>query len=123
MFAKLRGLDIFFNLGLIIEVLKQLYIRFKGRLEKVHKISTSISWFCDHNKWISETDLKNYWGSNNLNLNKSEPDVLIPILLAKNDRYNGIAIRERSFYNANCIQVSELCWTPYKTTENSNKSL
>lgn len=96
-FSKLRGLDVFLNLTLIMdEVLKEVYKKNNGKLLDEHKISNSILWLCNHLNWMSTADLTDYW-SKQLKLNKSDPDIVVPILLRKSDTYNGNPIRNEVF--------------------------
>jgi hypothetical protein len=89
-FSKLRGLDVFFNFTLVIdEVLKKLFLLYNAELKKDHNIRHSILWFCDHYNLMNHSDLKNYWGVNDLKLNESDPDKIIPRLLNKSDIYKG----------------------------------
>jgi len=96
-FSKLRGLDVFLNLSLIIdEVLKEVYIKNNGKLEDQHSIYTSIRWLCDIRTWMNKNDSKIYWHQQ-LKINDTDPDIVVPILLRKSDTYNGNPIRNEVF--------------------------
>ena len=96
-FSRLRGLDLFFNLALVIdEVLKILYLKYNSNLQIDHKMSDSIRWFCDHYNLMNQSDLMDYWGSK-LKLKKSNPDTIIPRLLNKSDIYKGNKVPREVF--------------------------
>ena len=96
-FSRLRGLDLFLNLALVIdEVLKLLYIKHNSNLQIDHKMSDSILWFCDKYKLMNRIDLMDYWGSK-LKLKKSDPDKVIPRLLNKSDIYKGNKVPTQVF--------------------------
>jgi hypothetical protein len=93
--SPLPGLDVFLNLTLIIdEVLKVVYRKNNnGNLRNnKHAISDSILWLCDRHGWMNSVDLSTYWGSQYLNLNDSDPDIVVPKLLTKLDTYKGNSI-------------------------------
>jgi len=96
-FSRLRGLDLFFNLTLIVdEVLKILYLKYNSSLQIDHKMSDSIRWFCDHYNLMKQSDLTDYWGTK-LKLKKSNPDTIIPRLLNKADIYKGNIVPREVF--------------------------
>lgn len=58
-FSRLKALDIFFNLSLIIdEILKIAYKSAKGGLKDHHYISESLLWLVDSNGWMNQADLE-----------------------------------------------------------------
>jgi len=97
-FSRLRSLDLFFNFCLVIdETLKVLYTIKKGKITGEHYISNSILWLCDDKKWISESELQDFWGKKFLKLNGSEPDVIVPRLLMANEVWNGRLVPKEVF--------------------------
>jgi hypothetical protein len=97
-FSKLRGLDVFLNLALIIdEVLKVVYKKNKnGILQLKHYISTGIVFLNSKHNWMSDKDLNDYWYQK-LKINDSEPDAVVPVLLNKSDTFNGNPIPKEIF--------------------------
>lgn len=90
-FSRLRSLDLFFNFCLVIdEALKVLYSSTMGaRSTGQRMIAQSIIWFCCNQKrWITESELTQFWGQSGLNLNDLPPDSVIPRLLAMNESWN-----------------------------------
>jgi hypothetical protein len=98
-FSRLKALDVFFNLCLIIdETLKVAYRKTKGTIKNSHYISESFIWLVESNKWMAKKgDLQNLWGKNHLNVNDAHPDVIIPKLLEKSELYEGKGIRNEIF--------------------------
>jgi hypothetical protein len=97
-FSRLRSLDLFFNVGLIIdEVLKEAYRKHNGGLLPNHFISNSILWLCDSSQWMSQSNLKDFWGPKDLNLNDEDPDKIVPDLISRSRTYRGNAVREEVF--------------------------
>ena len=99
-FARLKILDIVFNFCLIVdEILK--YANKRGRpgsmstFEKSdYTIANGIIWLiCDHHGWMEKNLLTRFWGKHGININKTEPDVIIPKLLEKKLYYNGNPLR------------------------------
>ena len=93
-FDRLRNLDLIFNLCLIIdETLKQAELKNQGQVNSKHFISDGIKWLSGFRKWkLSTNDLEDFWGSANLNLNGTDPDIVMPRLLAKNESYKNISV-------------------------------
>jgi len=103
-FSKLRGLDVFLNLALIIdEVLKKVHKKNNGKLKDEHKMSESILSLCDLKDWMKRNNLENFlgknslWGKNSPKFNESDPDDVVPILLRKSDTYNGNPVRREVY--------------------------
>jgi hypothetical protein len=98
-FARLRTLDVIFNLCLIIdETLKNAELRKIGKLrDNPHYIKHGILWLvCEHWQSMKHNELEQFWGPQ-LNLNTSEPDHIIPKLLAKKELYNNEAVKGEIF--------------------------
>jgi hypothetical protein len=99
-FSKLRGLDVFLNLALIIdEVLKEVYKKNNnGKLLPKHYISTGIRCLNNIHTWMSDTDLRDYWYQQlKLEIIEFEPDVVLPTLLKKSGTHNGNPIPKEIF--------------------------
>jgi hypothetical protein len=97
-FARLRTLDVIFNLCLIIdETLKNAELREIGKLRaNPHYITHGILWLvCEHWQWMKHRELEQFWGQ--LNLNTQEPDQIIPKLLAKKELYNNHTVKGEIF--------------------------
>jgi hypothetical protein len=84
-FSRLKALDIFFNLCLIIdETLKVAYKKANGKLLDRHYLSDGLVWLVESNGWMTKSgDLQDFWGKQYLNVNENDPDVVIPKLLGK----------------------------------------
>ena len=97
-FSKLRGIDVFLNLALIIdEVLKEVYKKNNnGNLLPKHYISDGIRYLNTMHHWMNYNDLNDYWYKK-LKINISDPDVVLPTLLGKSDTYNGNPIPKEVF--------------------------
>jgi hypothetical protein len=97
-FSRLKALDIFFNLCLIIdETLKVAYRKAKGKLGNRHSISDGIIWLVESNGWMTKSDLQDFWGKRYLNVNEDDPDVVIPKLLGKSELYGSKLVRKAIF--------------------------
>lgn len=97
-FARLRTLDVIFNLCLIIdETLKNAELREIGKLRaNPHYITHGILWLvCEHWQWMKHRELEQFWGQ--LTLNTQEPDQIIPKLLAKKELYNNHMVKGEIF--------------------------
>jgi hypothetical protein len=97
-FSKLKALDLFFNLSLVIdEVLKKAYALHNGKLKDPHYISESMLWLSESSGWLTRNDLEDFWGKNNLDLNNSDPDQVLPILFAKSIKYRNNPVPNEVF--------------------------
>jgi hypothetical protein len=99
-FARLRTLDVIFNLCLIIdETLKNAELREIGKLRaNPHYLKHGILWLvCEHWLCMKHNELKQFWGPQMLDLNTLEPDQIIPKLLAKKQLYNNQTVRGEIF--------------------------
>lgn len=86
-FSRLKTLDLFFNLGLIIdEILRYSYHKHTGNV--INDMNEGVSWLCDRNNWMSVADVQNFWGSSYLRINSDNSDIVIPKLLQKTEKYN-----------------------------------
>ena len=92
---RLRNLDLFFNFSLVIDKTLELAEKNNGSIvDNDHYLGKGIIWISEHQNWMSETDLKNLWGSSNLDLRNSAPDDIIPRLLLKKEYSNNNPIRK-----------------------------
>ena len=91
-FIRLRNLDFIFNLCLIIDkTLEEAEKNHKGSIGS-YKMSDRIIWLSDKNGWLSQPDLEDLWSSGNLDLNSSDPDVILPKLLSRKEKYKNAAV-------------------------------
>lgn len=109
-FARLKTLDIIFNLCLIIdETLKNPELRAIGELrDSPHYIKHGISWLvCEHWQWMNNDDLVKFWGPQILDLNGLEPNLIIPKLLAKNNFITTRRLEEKylTFYYVTNFEI------------------
>jgi hypothetical protein len=91
---KLRNLDLIFNICLIID--KTLEQAKKNHACVRHPLyfSDGIKWISQRRSWMNEADLTSLWGENNLDLNNSNPDDVIPRLLLKNEYFKNKAVKQ-----------------------------
>src|SRR5918996_746408 len=76
-----------FNFVYLVELKNQ------GQVNSKHFISDGIKWLSGFRKWkLSTNDLEDFWGTANLNLNGTDPDIVMPRLLAKNESYKNISV-------------------------------
>lgn len=78
-FSRLRVLDLFFNVGLVIDQVLR-YSATKHGTTSTYIID-SLRWWSNQHLGISQTQLDTILGSQGLQLNQSPPDVVIPTLL------------------------------------------
>jgi len=95
-FSRLKILDLFFNIVLTIdEILRYSHEQHTGNV--VNDMNKGVSWLCERNNWMSESDLRNFWGENYLKINKDDSNTVIPKLLQKTEQYNGNPVPKEVF--------------------------
>ncbi len=91
---KLRNLDLIFNFCLIVDKSLELAENRHGRpIGHTHYFSDGIIWISTYRGWLSERDLRSLWGNSNLDLNKKDPDNVIPRLLSKKVKFKNEPIQ------------------------------
>jgi hypothetical protein len=60
-------------------------------------MNQGVSWLCEKNGWMTEADIRDFWGANYLKINSSDLDTIIPKLLQKTEKYNGNSVRDEVF--------------------------
>jgi hypothetical protein len=95
-FSKLKALDLFFNFGLIIDVVLR-HSCFRSTGNRVNEMNESVLWLCDNKGWMPRNDLTSFWGRNHLKINSDPPDIVIPKLLNMTLQYNGNVVRKEVF--------------------------
>ena len=95
-FSRLKALDTFFNLSLIIdEVLRWSHLQATGN--NINKMKDGVIWLCDKNQWMNQHDLEEFWGQNYLRINSDGPHLVIPKLLEKTELYQNNPVRNEVF--------------------------
>lgn len=79
-FSRLKILDLFFNFGLIIDKILTNAASIHGRT--VIDMKASVQWWAETKFSISQVTFDNLIGTHGLNLNHTEPDLILPTLIS-----------------------------------------
>jgi len=78
-FSRLKVLDLFFNMGLIInQILSYAASQAGATCTKMKEV---IAWWAENNLGVNQTTFNSLIGTSNLNLNSQTPDQVLPTLL------------------------------------------